>query len=69
MKNRIFTCLALAAAALACTKIPEQIAMPAFGPDPVPSPEDGSAYVTVNIPEGSGLAWKAGDVITVETAS
>ena len=43
--------------------------MPAFGPDPVPSPEDGSAYVTVNIPEGSGLAWKAGDVITVETAS
>ena len=69
MKNRIFTCLALAAAALACTKIPEQIQMPAFGPDPVPSPEDGSAYVTVNIPEGSGLAWKAGDVITVETAS
>ena len=43
--------------------------MPAFGPDPVPSPEDGSAYVTVNIPEGSGLAWKAGDIITVETAS
>jgi hypothetical protein len=68
MKTRLFTCLALAAAVLACTEIPEQT-MPSFGPDPAPSPEDGNAYVTVSIPAEMAFAWKAGDAITIESAS
>ena len=68
MKYRIITLLALAAAAFACTEIPEQT-MPSFGPDPVPSPEDGNAYVTITIPAGEDLAWKAGDVVSVQSAA
>ena len=71
MKYRILICLALAAAAIACTKQPEQqlIDMPEFGPNPVPSPEDGYSYVTLSIPASEDLFWKDGDCITVEGAS
>lgn len=68
MKKALITCLAVAAAVFACTKAPEQslIDMPSFGPDPVPSPSDGNGYVTLSIPAGEALAWKAGDLITLE---
>ena len=71
MKYRILICLALAAAAIACTKQPEQqlIDMPEFGPNPVPSPEDGYSYVTLSIPASEDLLWKDGDCISVEGAS
>ena len=71
MKYRILVCLALAAAVFACNKPDDEqlIDMPSFGADPVPSPEDGNGYVTISIPAAEGLAWAAGDQISVQGAS
>ncbi|MBR5924811.1 MAG: hypothetical protein IKZ60_05055 [Bacteroidales bacterium] len=68
MKYRYLICLALAVAAIACTKQPKEqlIDMPEFGPNPVPSPEDGYSYLTLSIPASEDLLWKDGDRICVE---